>query len=92
MGILEDILTALDRIPVWKRLQALPGEVDELKGRLASLETKMGGKWPGDVCPFCGAQALRMETNDMHGMRELWKCGECGKEKTIRHDLLGKKR
>jgi hypothetical protein len=28
MGILDDILSALDRIPVWKRLQELPAKID----------------------------------------------------------------
>jgi hypothetical protein len=28
MGIIDDILKALDRIPVWRRLQEIPGEVD----------------------------------------------------------------
>jgi hypothetical protein len=29
MGMLEDILKALDRIPGWKRLQELPSEMDD---------------------------------------------------------------
>lgn len=28
MGVLEDMLKALDRIPGWKRLQELPSEVE----------------------------------------------------------------
>lgn len=88
MGILEDLLKALDRIPIWKRLQGIPKEVDELNQRIAALEEKLGGKWPGDVCPFCGAQAFRMERCDMHGQREVWQCGECQKKKEVRHDLM----
>jgi hypothetical protein len=44
MGLLEDVMKALDRIPVWKRLQGVPAEVDSLKGRIAALEEKLGGK------------------------------------------------
>jgi hypothetical protein len=31
MGLLEDMLKALDSIPGWKRSQTVPDEVDELK-------------------------------------------------------------
>jgi hypothetical protein len=33
VGLLEDIIKALDRIPGWKRLQELPTQVDDLNGR-----------------------------------------------------------
>lgn len=49
MGMLEDILKALDRTPRWKRLQEVPSEVDELKSRVAALEGKLDGKWPADI-------------------------------------------
>ena len=60
MGLIDDILKALDRIPVWRRLNEVPAEVDDLKERVASLEEKLGGKWPPDVCKRCGARTLRM--------------------------------
>ena len=81
MGLLEDILNALDRIPVWRRLQGLPPEVDELKKRIAALEEKLGDKWPADVCKFCGARAARLQNMlgpDTKGnMRQQWACAEC---------------
>lgn len=87
MGILEDMLKALDRIPAWKRLQDVPSEVDELKGRVAALEEKLGGKWPADVCRFCGERGLRLyhsfNTPDAKGyMREEWRCEICNKVDT----------
>lgn len=88
MGMLEDILKALDRIPAWKRLQEAPAEIDDLKRRITELEAKLGNKWPGDVCPFCGARAFRLDRVDMHGQREIWKCGDCNKAREIRHDLM----
>lgn len=85
MGIVDDLLKALDRIPIWKRLQEIPPELDALSARLAKLEEKLGGKWPPDVCKYCGAQAARLyfKVGPIEGtrgkMREEWKCGECGK-------------
>ncbi len=80
MGILEDIIKALDRIPGWKRLQEVPSEVDELKSRVAALEGKLGDKWPPDVCRQCGARAARMGHThvDPKGIvTERWECAEC---------------
>src|SRR5262249_1194543 len=28
-----------------------------------ALEEKLGGKWPADVCKFCGERAVRLETS-----------------------------
>jgi hypothetical protein len=81
MGILEDVMSVLDRIPVWKRLQELPSEVDRLKNQVADLEQKLGGKWPADVCKFCGERAVRLANTlgpDAKGnMQENWKCSAC---------------
>ena len=30
MGIVDDLLKALERIPIWKRLGEVPDEIDEL--------------------------------------------------------------
>jgi hypothetical protein len=78
MGIVEETLKVLDRIPIWKRLSELPAEVDELKKRTAELETKLNGKWPGDVCRYCGARSARL-SSPPRGNQEHWLCGECGK-------------
>jgi hypothetical protein len=60
MGVIEDMLNALDRIPGWKRLQQVPSEVDELNARVAALEEKLGGKWPADICRYCGERGARL--------------------------------
>jgi hypothetical protein len=81
MGIIDDILTALDRIPAWKRLQELPGEIDALKARMAFLEEKLGTKWPPDICRHCGERGLRLVGTSPSGkehIREDWKCEKCG--------------
>lgn len=60
MGFVDDVMKVLDRIPGWKRLQEVPAEVDELKAKVAALEEKLGGKWPADICKFCGERAVRL--------------------------------
>jgi hypothetical protein len=80
MGMVDDILKAFDRIPVWKRLQEAPSEVDELKSRVAALEEKLGNKWPPDICRLCGARAARLgysSVNDKGIIVEWWDCEEC---------------
>jgi hypothetical protein len=82
MGIIEDILKALDRIPGWARIQQLPTEVDELKQKIASLEELLSNKHAPDFCRFCGAREVRLyhvfPGLDAKGnVREEWKCGAC---------------
>jgi hypothetical protein len=88
MGMIDDILKALDRIPIWKRLQQVPSEVDELQSRIAVLEEKLGGKWPADVCRYCGERAARLTNHrgpDNKGVfTEIWTCAACS-QKDHRH-------
>lgn len=87
MSIVDDVLKAFDRIPIWKRLQETPKEIDDLKERVATLEALLNGKRPGDACPFCGALAFRLDVVNQHGQREVWKCQECHKTREVRLDL-----
>jgi polyhydroxyalkanoate synthesis regulator phasin len=41
MGILEDMLKAMDRILGWKRVQEIESEVDQLSKGVADLEAKL---------------------------------------------------
>jgi hypothetical protein len=82
MGVLEDVQKMLDRIPIWKRLGEVPGEVDDLKRRVAELEAKYEGKFPPDVCKYCGERAVRMShsmpPDDGKGKtRQEWTCAIC---------------
>jgi hypothetical protein len=56
MGVLEDMIKALDRIPGWKRLQELPSEVDQLKASVAALEEKLSDKWPAECADSVGPE------------------------------------
>lgn len=79
MGIIDDIMKALDRIPGWKRLQEIPSEVDALRKRVEELEQKLGEKWPADVCRKCGARAARVghSHNEKGVICERYDCAEC---------------
>src|SRR5262249_54236733 len=87
MAVVDNVLHVLDRIPIWKRLQQVPTEVDDLKQRVAALETALS-RCPADGCPYCGARAFRWEHQDMHGRREVWECGECKRKAELRLDLI----
>jgi uncharacterized protein with PIN domain len=80
--MLKDILAALDRWPLWKRMGEAPERVDALEKRVAELEEKLGGKWPADVCPACGERAMRQKHAlgpDAKGMMQrTWACEACG--------------
>lgn len=59
MGILEDVIKALERIPAWKRMQALPEKVTALEARLDALEHQIKPA-TGKQCPACGALAYKL--------------------------------
>jgi ribosomal protein L37AE/L43A len=83
MSIIDDVLKAFDRIPIWKRLQEIPAETDALKQRVADIEEKLNGKWPADVCRFCGERAVRLDRSLIDGkgmVQEHWQCAKCEKE------------
>lgn len=87
MGIIDEVLKVLDRIPIWKRLQEVPSEVDDLRSRIAALEELVSGKALADACPFCGKRAFRLDRSIMHGRAEIWTCQECKKSREKRLDL-----
>jgi len=83
LGIVDETLKVLDRIPIWKRLGEVPSEVDDLKKRVAALEEMLGGTWPPDVCKFCGKRAVRLQASfgaeaKTGKARQQWQCGKCG--------------
>ena len=44
MGIIEDFFKALDRIPIWDRLQKVPAEVDALAKRIYNFRRTTRGQ------------------------------------------------
>ena len=59
MGILEDVIKALERIPSWKRLATVPDELAALQARVAALELR-GALATGQRCPKCGVMAYAL--------------------------------
>lgn len=92
MSMLKDVLDALDRIPVWKRMQQLPNELEALRARVEQLEARL--KSPsGDQCPRCRAMSFELiETRPEPGpfgkalnqQEDLRRCSACGYERIDR--------
>lgn len=93
MGILEDVLKALERVPGWKRIAGLPDELDALKARVAALEARLAPA-SGRECPSCGAVAYRLissapEQGDFAGsgaMVDHYACGACPHTNQVHRD------
>lgn len=86
MGMLEDMLKALERIPIWKRVAALPERHDSLEARVKALEEKLAGP-RADECPVCGARAFKRvgskphrAMGDLGVMDDQYMCAECNHE------------
>ena len=81
MGVVDDVLKAFDRIPIWRRMQEIPAEVEDLRRRVAALEALTEGKALPDACPFCGTRSFRLVESMAGGDLEYWKCYDeaCGK-------------
>jgi hypothetical protein len=82
-----DILSLLDRIPIWKRVKALPEQVDALEKRIAVLEAKPNLP----ICESCGEGYMRRQKdqsmtgpfavfNSAGHSIAVYKCDKCGFE------------
>lgn len=84
--MLEDVMRALERLPLWKRVSDLPEKVQALEARIAALEAKLAGD-TGTLCPLCEKPAFRRIGSAPHpqfgfaGIKlDSYACGECGHE------------
>lgn len=85
MGILEDVMKTLERIPLWKRLATVPSEVDALKQRVAALEARLQPA-TGDQCPKCRGMTFTLQESvpapppwdEMGVMEDRYACSGCG--------------
>jgi hypothetical protein len=84
MGMLEDVMKALDRWPLWKRIQGLPDELEQLRERIESLERRLAPA-TGDQCPRCREMTFRLvDTKPLPGpvgalgaMQDHFHCSSC---------------
>jgi hypothetical protein len=95
MGMLEDIMKAFDRIPIWKRLQHVATEVDELKARIVALEAALA-RCPAEVlvavstsrlsCKTAGKTRILMPVWDSSGESRISRAeaGQCATLPSIR--------
>lgn len=95
MGMLEDVMKALDRIPIWKRVQQLPSEVEALRARVEQLEARLKPA-TGDQCPKCRAMHFQLiETRpepgpfgrELGAMEDVRRCSSCGYERIDRDGM-----
>ncbi len=94
MGMIEDIMKALDRIPGWKRINGLPAELDALRARVEALE-KLNTGPAGQECPACGARSLRRTGStpdavfgDAGVMRDQYQCSAGGHQEPRMRDTM----
>lgn len=91
MGIIEDVMKAIERIPGWKRIASAPDEIEALKKRVEILEEKLAPA-TGEICPICRAPALKVTASHPHptfsfaGKKmDTLQCSSCGhKEERMR--------
>nr|WP_314123463.1 hypothetical protein [uncultured Brevundimonas sp.] len=48
-----DVMKALEALPIWKRVSALPDRVDALERRLQALEASRAAVPSSGACRFC---------------------------------------
>jgi len=85
MGVLDDVRKRLNDVPLWKELGTIPDRTKALEEKVLELEIKLSGKWPADVCKFCGERGMRLYHSfpglDSKGTaREDWRCEKCNRE------------
>ncbi|ECZ8127622.1 hypothetical protein F8606_21685 [Salmonella enterica] len=83
MGILSELNTLLEKIPLWKKLQHVPDEIELLKKRVEQLENDVKSTH-GKRCPKCGEMTFtldRTESDPTFGVlgvqRNVYTCSSC---------------
>jgi len=94
MGMLEELNTLLERIPVWRQLVALPDRVATLEARLTAVEAQLAGK-TGALCPMCNAPGWKRAATKPHPvfgdtglMIDSYACSACGHAEEQTRDTL----
>lgn len=95
MSAIGDIVAILEKVPIWKRLKALPEKVDALESRIAALEAEISKRPSLETCPVCNSGKLKVTAVRPHaelgpvGLQErTLKCDNatCGHTEKRMHD------
>jgi len=93
VATLDNIISLLEKWPVWKRITEAPDRIDRLESQIESLKAKLTKppKARGEPCRKCGEHAARLkDTRGPMGdapqryVEETWACEACGGE-DIKH-------
>jgi|NGEPerStandDraft_6_1074524.scaffolds.fasta_scaffold21736_3 hypothetical protein len=99
MSTLGDIVSLLEKIPIWKRLKTLPEQFDALQARVAVLESEIAKRPSLEQCPICNSGNLKVTAVSPHptlgsvGVQErLMTCDNpaCGHKEKRLHDPVGR--
>lgn len=93
MGVIEDVIKALERIPAWKRALGAAAEVEQLRIRVQALEDRLAPA-SGDQCPRCRVMAYRLELSRpepgpfgaLGAMEDVYRCSSCSYENIRKRD------
>jgi DNA-directed RNA polymerase subunit RPC12/RpoP len=98
MGIIDDTMKALERIPLWKRVSHLPDEVAGLRARIEAIEKRLEGK-TGIECPICGALDFKRTKSEPSRkfaaagvMLDLYRCSACNHQETRMRETFQRSR
>lgn len=94
MGMIEDVMKALERIPLWKRVSAMPDRIDALEKRIAALEQKLTGG-SGQLCPLCDSPRFKRVKSEPAGifgglgvMADTYQCQDCQHSEQRQRDTM----
>lgn len=94
MGMIEDVMKALERIPLWKHVSRLPDEVDSLRMRVHDLEARLAGT-TGPLCPICNKPGFNRTSSkpdpvmgDLGVMQDTYQCSHCQHQEHRQRDTM----
>lgn len=79
MGVVGDVIEALQKLPWWKRLGDVPDRLDALEKRVSELAAQLEPA-PGERCQACGHLSLRLWDQRVVGpethkwTKQIWRC------------------
>jgi hypothetical protein len=66
MSAIGDLVKLLDQIPIWRRINALPEQIEALQRRVQALEDEIKKRPAGERCPICEEGRLKVAKVEKH--------------------------